>query len=179
MGRKNAFKLDVVSVRLVRDAPVYSDRPVNAPEDAVELVREELEDMDREIVCVISLRSDGTPINCNFASVGAVDYAMAHPRELLKSLVLSNASGMILVHNHPGGSLVPSTYDTVLTDRMMQIGELIQIPLKDHVIVAHGKKEYFSFREKKILKAPEMSLAMDYRYMKWKEPAVAEKGRCR
>lgn len=179
MGRRNAFKLDVVSVRLVQDVPVFSDRAVDSPEAAIRLVQKELLDMDREVVCVISLKADNTPACCNFASIGAVDYAMAHPRELLKSLVLSNAARMILVHNHPGGSLVPSAQDTAMTDRMMRLGELIGIPLLDHVIVAHGKTGFFSFREKRVLHAPEMNYAMDYRQMEWKEPAVAEKGRCR
>lgn len=64
---RNAFKLDVVSIRLVRDAPIYSDQKLNSPQAAVHLVGEVLCDMDRELVCVINLKADGTPINCSLS----------------------------------------------------------------------------------------------------------------
>ena len=79
MGKENDFALEVVSVRLVRDAPILSGTEINTAEDAVRLVGKELCDMDREVVCVINLRADRTPINCHFASVGVLDYSLAHP----------------------------------------------------------------------------------------------------
>ena len=77
MGRRSAFKLDVVSVRLVRDIPLYSEVEITKPEEAVSLVGEILCGMDREIVCVLNIGGDGKPINCNFASMGALNYATA------------------------------------------------------------------------------------------------------
>jgi len=99
MPKKNPFKLDVVSIRLNNDAPLMSGHPVKSPEDAVKLIGQELCEMDREVVCIINLKSDGTPINCTFASMGALDRSVAHPRELLKATILSNASTMIMIHN--------------------------------------------------------------------------------
>ena len=92
MDRKNPFSLDVVSVRLVKDAPVMSGHPITSPEDAVLLLGKHLCEMDREVVCVINLKADGTPINCHFASIGTLDQAMAHPREIFKASILSNAA---------------------------------------------------------------------------------------
>ena len=57
-------------------------------------------EMDREMVCVVNMKADNTPINCNFASMGAINQAISHPRELFKSAILSNAANMILIHNH-------------------------------------------------------------------------------
>jgi len=145
------FKLDVVSVRLVKDAPLYSDTPVDNPKAAVSLVGKYLCDMDRELICVVNLRADLRPINCNFVGVGTLNKCIAHPRELLKTAILSNACNIIIIHNHVSGRLVPSKEDTQLTDRMAQICLQIQIPLIDHVIVGGDNKEYFSFREKGIL----------------------------
>ena len=51
---------------------------------------------DREVVCVVNLSSDLKPINVHFASVGSLNEAMAHPRELFKSSILSNAASMML-----------------------------------------------------------------------------------
>jgi len=64
----NPFELEVVSIRLVKDAPICSGHPITKPEDAVELVGKYLCEMDREVLCVINLKTDGTPINCNIVS---------------------------------------------------------------------------------------------------------------
>lgn len=179
MGKeiKEGFALEVVSVRLVRDAPILSGEEIKTPEDAVRLVGQELCDMDREVVCVINLRADRVPINCHFASVGALDYSMAHPRELLKTGILSNAGGMILCHNHPSGHLLPSEEDVKLTDRMQQVCGLVGIGLVDHVIVGGDNSRYFSFHEKGLVKNPQKEYQTDYRRLEWDSPAkVAERG---
>ncbi len=91
---------------------------------------------------MINLRTDGTPINCNFVSIGSVNECVAHPRELFKSSILSNAASMIMVHNHPSGNLKPSTADTVMTDKMLQLCDLLGIPLVDHIIVGGDNRTF-------------------------------------
>lgn len=177
MGQENDFALEVVSVRLVRDAPILSKTEINTAEDAVRLVGQELCDMDREVVCVINLRTDNTPINCHFASVGSLNYAILNPRELLKTGILSNAAGMILCHNHPSGNLLPSETDVQLTHQMQQACKMVGIPLLDHVIVGGDNSRYFSFHEKGLVKNPCIAYQTDYRQLEWDSPAkVAERG---
>lgn len=180
MGKQNPFQLDVVSVRLVRDAPVFSDTKITNPESAIAVVGEILCEMDREVVCIINLKSDGTPINCNFASMGAINQAIVEPREIFKSAVLSNAASMIMVHNHPSGNLEPSKEDTMITDRILKLASLIGIPLTDHVIVGGDNTRYFSFKAKELLKAPKVSLIQNYHYLEFGQSAlVAERGKSR
>lgn len=100
MPKKKEFKLDVISVRLVKDVPIFSEHRIVSPQDAVDVVGKQLCEMDREVLCVINLKADNTPINCNFASIGALNQTLAHPREMFKSSILSNAANMILVHCH-------------------------------------------------------------------------------
>lgn len=97
---ESVFQLEMVSVRLVKETPLLSDKPLSSPEDAVEFIGEKLSQMDREVVCVIHLNSANMPINCHIASMGALSYAVVEPRELFKASFLSNAFSMILVHNH-------------------------------------------------------------------------------
>ena len=177
MGRRNAFKLDVVSVRLVKDVSVFSEQEIHSPQDAVNIVGKLLCDMDREMVCVVNLRTNGVPINCTFASIGAINYATAEPRELLKSSILSNAANIMLIHNHPSSNLTPSKADVGMTDRMQRICELVGIPLIDHVIVGGDNQTYFSFKEKGIIKNPCMVFQSNYEYLEWEVPEVAEKGK--
>ena len=179
MPKKNLFKLDKVSIRLNKDAPLMSGHPIKSPEDAVKLIGQELSEMDREVVCIINLKSDGTPINCTFASMGALDRSVAHPRELLKATILSNASTMIMVHNHPSGNLDPSVEDSMLTDRMVKLCDLVGVPLVDHVIVGGDNSFYFSFKEKDRLPTSNLrySLKTDYKDIEFSVPMAAEGNR--
>lgn len=148
------YKLERVSIRLVRDAPLYSKHKIKTPMDALDVVGGLLCEMDREVVCVINLKSDGTPINCHFASMGALNYTATSPRELLKAGILSNAANMLLVHNHPSFDLHPSMADIALTDRMIKAAGLIGIPLLDHIIVGGDNRRFFSFKEKGMIRNP-------------------------
>lgn len=177
--QKNEFELEVVSVRLVKDAPIFSEHPFSNPSEVVAALGNYMCDLDREVVCIINLRSDLKPINVHFASIGALNEAMAHPRELLKASILSNAASIMLVHCHPSGNLVPSKSDTMMTDRMNTICEMMGMPLVDHIIVGGDNREYFSFKEKGMMKVPHISLAQDYKTFDMQSPLVAEIGKSR
>ena len=179
MPKRNEFKLDVISVRLVKDAPIMSEHRIVSPQDAVDVIGKQLCEMDREVLCVINLKADNTPINCHFASIGALNQTMAHPRELFKSSILSNAASMILLHCHPSSNLQPSKEDTILTDRMIKLCHLIGIPLLDHIIVGGDNSRYFSFKEKGLLPNPNNVFNADYRTLDFDSPMVAEKGKKR
>ncbi|SHO54157.1 JAB domain-containing protein [Anaerocolumna xylanovorans] len=162
MPRKNPFKLNVVSIRLVKDAPIYSERPIKTPLDAVDVIGSRLCEMDREVLCVINLKTDGTPINCHIVSVGTLNETIASPREMFKTSILSNAANIILLHCHPSGSLKPSSEDFKLTDRMIKLCGLMGIPLLDHIIVGGSNSRYFSFRDNEILFNPNYASSNDY-----------------
>ena len=167
-------KLNVVSIRLVEEQPLMSKTPIQSPEDAVELLGEYLCGLDREVLCVVNLRTDGKPASCNFVSMGAVNECIAHPREIFKSAILSNATSMILLHSHPSGNLKPSKEDTVITDRMLKLSELLGIPLVDHIIVGGKNDSYFSFKEKNILEYEHNRLETDYNNLVFPTARVAE-----
>lgn len=167
-------KLDVVSIRLVKDAPLMSKIPIKEPEDAVHLIGEELCQMDREVLCVINLKTNGIPISCNFVTMGTLNQSLVHPREIFKSSILSNAQSMVIVHNHPSGKLDPSEDDTKITKRMVDLCDLMGIPLLDHIIVGGDNTEYFSFREREILPYSNIKLTTDYNEIEFSEVKVAE-----
>ncbi len=142
------YSVDMVSVRLVKDYVLKSKNKITDPESAIKTVGEVLKDVDREVVGVINLASDGTPINYHVASIGTLNATLVEPREMLKATILSNAARIIMVHNHPSGDMKPSKEDIMITDRMGRICEMIGIPLIDHVIVGGDNHAYFSFKEK-------------------------------
>ena len=116
--KKTPFKLDRVAVRLVEEPPLLYEEPLDKPEIVVKALGEELKQYDREVVAIIHMQTDCRPINMTIASIGQVNNALASPRELLKAAILSNATGIIMLHNHPSGSLEPSRQDIVLTDKL-------------------------------------------------------------
>lgn len=167
-------KLDVVSIRLVKDAPIMSETPIQSPKDAVKLLGEYMCQLDREVLCVVNMKANGVPVNCNFASVGSLNQSIAAPREIFKSSILSNAATMLIIHNHPSGKLSPSMADTMMTDRMLKLCDLMGIPLEDHIIVGGNNEEYFSFREHAMLKFETNTYLTDYRDVDFTEQTVAE-----
>lgn len=165
--------LERVSIRLVEEPPLLSKDPINNPEAAIHVLGSWLEQMDRELFCIINLRTDLRPINMNIVSVGALNYAQVHPREVMKSAILSNAASIMVVHNHPSGNLTPSKEDILLTDRLQQVGDLLRIPLMDHIIT--GKNyEYYSIREQMDYRASPAELTDDANSLKWTQTMVAE-----
>lgn len=167
-------KLDVVSIRLVDEPPLMSDTIIQTPEDAVKLLGDYICKLDREVLCIINVRSDGKPMNCNFVSMGAVNESIAHPREIFKSAILANATSMIIVHNHPSGKLEPSEQDTLITSRMLKLCELLGIPLLDHIIVGGKNENYFSLKEKQKLDYEHNRYESDYKELNFPMLHVAE-----
>ncbi|MFR1492852.1 MAG: JAB domain-containing protein [Eubacterium ventriosum] len=98
---ENDFELEQVSVRLVKDSPLYSDERIITAESAVKIIGKELmTQLDREQLCIVNLNSFGQPINFSIVSVGQIDQALVNPREMLKASILSNAANAIVIHNH-------------------------------------------------------------------------------
>lgn len=146
---KKENELKNVAVRLVEQPSFLSDEKVDSPQAAVRVLGKELKDYDREVLCVVNLNTKSRPINASIVSMGILDGALAHPREIMKTAILSNAAQILLLHNHISGEVTPSRQDIALTDRMQKVCDMMGIPLADHVIV--GENQYFSFREKSIL----------------------------
>ena len=82
-------------------------------------------------------------------SKGTVNQSVLGTREVFMRALLVGASHIILCHNHPSGDCFPSRDDINLTKRFKEAGELLGIPLTDHVVV--GGDNYFSFAEKEML----------------------------
>ena len=132
---------------MVEMPPLLSDIPFDGPEEAAKAMADLLKDYDREVFAVVNLKINGQPINMNIVSIGTLDSSLTNPREILKSMVLSNAFAVMLFHNHPSGNLNPSREDFIITNRMNDICDLIGIKLWDHIIIGPGD-EFYSFHAK-------------------------------
>lgn len=145
------YNLDVVRIRLVKETSWYSDKPITCSQDAVDLLAEKLGDLDREMFCILNLTTDGKVINFNLVSMGTLNASLVSPREVFKSSILSNAARIIAIHNHPSGTVSPSKQDKLITQRLREAGELLDIQLLDHVIIGGDNGRYYSFHEENLL----------------------------
>lgn len=97
---------------------------------------------DREQIYVLHLDTKKYLIGKELVAIGKLDAAIIHPREVFKAAVVNNSHSIICVHNHPSGDPTPSRDDHDITVRLRAAGEILGIPLLDHVIV--GLERYVS-----------------------------------
>ena len=99
---------------------------------------------------IVMLDSKCRLIRSEIISIGTVDASFAHPRDIFRVATLASAFSIALFHNHPSGDPTPSTDDVALTARIAAAGEMMQIPVVDHVILGAGR--FYSFRQAGYLK---------------------------
>jgi DNA repair protein RadC len=101
-------------------------------------------DRPREVVVVL-LNAKHRAIGINTVSIGTLTASLVHAREVFRPAVTLPTAAVILAHNHPSGDSSPSTEDIELTRRLRQAGELLGIPVLDHVILGDG--QHYSFAD--------------------------------
>lgn len=101
--------------------------------------------LEQEHFVVITVNGAHKIINTHTITKGILNKTMIHPREVFRVAITDNASAIILIHNHPSGQLEPSEEDRAITRRLKDAGELIGIPVLDHMIIAGSG--YYSFVE--------------------------------
>lgn len=79
-------------------------------------------------------------------SAGTLTASLVHPREVFRAAIREAAAALIVAHNHPSGDPEPSAEDIAVTERLREAGEILGIPLQDHVIL--GDEGYVSLRER-------------------------------
>ena len=146
--------IKLLQVGLIRDKDNATKSPgsITRPEDVLPWL-EDVACKDRECFVAVHLNARNVPIAVEVVSVGSLNASLVHPRELFKALILNNAAGVILAHNHPSGDPTPSAEDVSLTRRMMAAGDLLGIEVLDSMIVVPDGG-HFSMGQKGMLCKP-------------------------
>jgi DNA repair protein RadC len=110
---------------------------ISSPEEAAACVREEMRTLDREEFHVLLLNTKNGLIKRAPISRGSLNASIVEPREVFKDAIAASAASMILVHNHPSGDPTPSAEDVIVTKRLVNAGELLNISVLDHIILGH------------------------------------------
>ncbi len=133
------YQIPFVRVALVQERTIASAlQAVRSPEDAAAVLQEVIGDYDRETFAVLLLDTKNRLIAVHIASIGLLDSAPVHPREIFKAAILANARAVILGHNHPSGDPQPSAQDIRVTHLLAEAGRLLEIQVLDHIIIGDG-----------------------------------------
>jgi DNA repair protein RadC len=143
--------IQIVSIKMVKEKKLeYVNTQISSPKDCFNIFKKFIGDYDREALVVLTLDIKNKINSITVASLGSVNSSIVHPREVFKTAILSNASSIIIGHNHPSGDPSPSKEDINITERLKECGKIMGIELLDHVIIGEYDK-YFSFKEKGLL----------------------------
>ena len=104
----------------------------------------------QELFYVLYLDTNKRLISSELLFKGTLDSSTVHPREIFKCAVKYSAASIILMHNHPSGSLEPSINDIDFTDTIKTLGKMMGIKIIDHIIFTN--ESYFSFFENGLMK---------------------------
>jgi DNA repair protein RadC len=118
---------------------------ISTPADVLPLIRH-FADRKQEHFLSVTINGANEVLNVRVVSIGLIDRSPVHPREVYADALTDRASGIIVAHNHPAGSLEPSPSDIDATKQIKQAGEIVGIELLDHIIF--NRKGYYSFLEK-------------------------------
>jgi DNA repair protein RadC len=110
---------------------------IKAADGIAKLFRKLVPNNVQEHFCLFCLDGSYAVVNCSRLFTGTANTTMVHPREVFQVAVLTGACAIIVAHNHPSENLTPSQQDLDLTKRLKSAGELMGIPLLDHVIVTN------------------------------------------
>lgn len=103
--------------------------------------------LPEEQLRVIFLDNSNRILKDEILSEGIEDQTAVYPRKVVKRALMLNATGIIVVHNHPTGQLTPSNADRNITKALVAAAESLDLRMLDHIIVGREGKGYFSFRE--------------------------------
>lgn len=128
-----------------KDSILRQSQPILSSKQIYETYQHLFEDLPHEEFYVVLLNRSMRPVACKRISVGGVDTASVDPRRVMYEALLAQCSAMILMHNHPSGSLVPSQADRKLTNRLVNAAKIFDIVITDHVIFTNTA--YYSFSD--------------------------------
>jgi DNA repair protein RadC len=117
---------------------------IETPADVLPLLHH-YADRRQEHFLAVTINGANEVMGVRVISIGLIDRSPVHPREVFAEAVAERSSGIIVAHNHPAGSLQPSTQDIDSTRQLKEAGRVIGIELLDHIIF--NRTGYFSFLE--------------------------------
>ncbi len=148
IGPVKAVQLQCIGelARRIAKASAREEIRLDRPEAIARYFMEDLRYKKQEEMVVAMFDTKGHLLRETVISRGTVNASLVTPREVFLEAMRQEAVYVVLVHNHPSGDPTPSREDIRLTKRMQEAGDLLEIPVLDHIII--GDNRYLSFKER-------------------------------
>ena len=120
----------------------YKKIQIKSPKDVANLLMSDLRFEKREIVKIIILNNKNIVLKILDVAIGSGNFSNLNIRYILSETIRINAPKIILVHNHPSGDSTPSGADIIVTNKLKEAAEILNIELLDHIVI--GNMQYRS-----------------------------------
>jgi DNA repair protein RadC len=135
--------LEIARRHLVRDV-----QPLRSLPDFVARL-DDIRTKQQEYFIALSLDGGQRLLAQRTITIGTLDTVLAHPREVFSDPIVDRAASVVIAHNHPSGEAKPSTKDILLTQQLAAAGQMLGIPLRDHIIIT--RTDCYSFKQHHLL----------------------------
>jgi DNA repair protein RadC len=129
--------------------PKPTNEPISRAREVYDILRDKLQGEKQEHFMVVLLDAKNVIQRVARIHVGTLTMSVVGAREVFREAVRDGASSIIVAHNHPSGDPTPSPEDIEVTKKLVQIGELLDIPVIDHIVI--GERRYVSLSEKGLI----------------------------
>ena len=133
-----------MTYQIISERKLKNNVKILKPDEAYQLVRR-YADMKQEQLILLTLNAVREVISVSIVSIGIVNKTIIHAREVFCKAISDRSTEIIICHNHPSGSLIVSWEDKELTKEIYKAGEIIGIPLMDHIVFT--KDAFISLRK--------------------------------
>ena len=132
----NIKEIPVVRLKMIKDYNLkITDKEIYGVEEAAPIFNDLIGGSTLEKMAILCIDSSNQAINTAVLNIGSHKDVKVVPSEIFRIAILSNATSIIICHNHPSGKVKPSDYDIQVTKRIGQIGDLLGIKLIDSLIL--------------------------------------------
>jgi DNA repair protein RadC len=147
----------IISMKGVKNSMVVlrnSTIEIKEPQDVAKVFQDLLNledriDQDKEHFYVMHVKARQQVNLVELVAIGSLNHAEVHPRETYRRAVIEGSYSILVAHNHPSGDVTPSEADIRTTRKLHDAGEVLQIPLQDHIIFTAKRNTFFSFKDNK------------------------------
>lgn len=150
IGPRKAQQI-IAALQLAKRLNVPTGSPfiIRSPKDAADYLMPELRYLQHERFCILHLNTKNHVIQKDIISIGTLNSAIVHPREVFRSAIKRSSASILLAHNHPSGDPAPSPEDIQMTKRLVEVGDVVGIDVLDHIII--GDNRFHSLKEQGLM----------------------------
>ncbi len=151
IGRAKACEI-LAAVELgkrIAACPREERRVISTSADIADAVMEKMRYYRKEHFVCMLINVKGEIIEESCISIGDLCSSVTHPREVFVDAVRRSAGSVVFIHNHPSGDPTPSEADVATTKRLIEAGQILGIPVLDHIVIGDG--EYVSMKAKGLI----------------------------